>query len=75
MRLPRRVLTPEFIEAWRAYQAANARAADDYAERTAPRSKYDDIRPQPRPCPCCGAMTRARTENCAACVREERGES
>jgi hypothetical protein len=30
MRLPRRVLTPEFIEAWRAYQAANARAADMY---------------------------------------------
>jgi hypothetical protein len=30
MRLPRRVLSPEFIEAWRAYQAANARAADMY---------------------------------------------
>jgi hypothetical protein len=30
MRLPRRVLSPEFIAAWQAYERANARAADMY---------------------------------------------
>lgn len=30
MRLPRRVLTPEFIAAWQAYERASAKAADMY---------------------------------------------
>lgn len=30
MRLPRRVLSPEFIAVWRRYERANARAADMY---------------------------------------------
>jgi hypothetical protein len=75
MRLPRRVLSPAFIEAWREYEYRNRKAAAMYAIRTASRAKYDGGRPKPRDCPRCGAKTRARTEHCAACVREERGES
>lgn len=62
-------------EAWAAFEAANARAADDYAARTAPPRLTACGRPSHRPCPQCGAKTRARTEHCAACVREEREQS
>jgi hypothetical protein len=72
MKLPRRVLTPEFIEAWRAYQAANARAADAYAARMA--APEPGVRPKWRDCPRCRRKTRASTRTCRACVQQEREE-
>jgi hypothetical protein len=65
MRLPRRVLTPAFIEAWRAYQAANARAADMY--EAIPVAHRRDGSAIPR----CDCGTVALSGLCRVCRKEK----
>jgi hypothetical protein len=67
----RRAEALAFYAAWASYERMNRRAADDYIERTTTPPLTACGRPSSRSCPRCGAKTRARTEHCAACVREE----
>ena len=65
MRLPRRVLTPAFIAAWREYTEANARAADMY--EAIPIAHCRDGSAIPR----CDCGTVAQSRLCRLCRKEK----